>query len=275
MNCTEINEQDLLERYLLRQLSETEQDGFEQHYFECSSCFDQLQIARAIQGNDALDETSKGAGFPPSFLSLSRRWISGVAVIGFVLAGVVLGSWQYHRRNNQPIAQVSSGQGGHVASPDFRSTVSAAPPLITELARIDPPPYTPIVLRGSEDEADRHLQNAMRQYMKRDYASAISGLRESVHMDPKAANANLYLGACYLLTDQTDLAILPLKSVISAHDPTYVEQAHFYLAKAYIRKNDLAAAKSELERTVQLRGDREQEAKRLETELTKLIPTAR
>jgi TolA-binding protein len=132
-----------------------------------------------------------------------------------------------------------------------------------------------MVLRGSEDQASKHFHNAMRQYMRRDYASAIPGLRGAVHLNPQAANANFYLGACYLLNHQTDLAILSLEKVVSDHDPNYAEQAHFYLAKAYIRKGDFAAAKSELERTVQLHGDREQEARKLETQLTQLIPKAR
>ena len=49
MDCKEIVEKDVLERYLHDELSDPEQDAFEHHYFECKDCFEHLQIARAIQ----------------------------------------------------------------------------------------------------------------------------------------------------------------------------------------------------------------------------------
>jgi hypothetical protein len=116
MNCIEISEQEVLERYLLNQLSDSEQDTFEQHYFECSSCFEQLQIARTIQVNAALEKTNEGANFSPSVLSASRSWIWAVAVAGLILAGAVWGPLRYHGRSNPPRAQVSSIREGHVAS---------------------------------------------------------------------------------------------------------------------------------------------------------------
>jgi tetratricopeptide (TPR) repeat protein len=271
MNCTEIADQEVLERYLLRQLSEAEQDAFEQHYFECNSCFEQLQIARAIQEKDGIREASEPAGFSPGSLRLRGNWINSMAVIG-LLAGIVFAAWRYHARDNQPVAQVSPGQSGNVASSELPATGPVASPLIAELARIDPPPFFPIVLRGSESQASERFQDAMREYVRRDYASAIPGLRRVAQMDPQAANANFYLGACYLLINQTDLAIPAFEKTISLHEPNYAGQAHFYLAKAYIRKHDLRAAESELEKTVRLHSDREEEAMKLEKQLQELIP---
>ena len=272
MNCTEIAEQDVLERYLLKQLSEAERDAFEQHYFECNGCFERLQLAGAIQETDGVRGRSKRAGVSSGLLRLPRNWINAVAITGLVLAGVVFAAWRYHMRDNQPSAQVLPGQSGDGASSNVQATPSAALSAVAELARIDPPPYSPVVLRGSEDQASKRFQDAMRQYIRRDYASAIPALRGVVEMDPEAANANFYLGACYLLIDEADLAIPSLEKTISLRDPNYTEQAHFYLAKAYIRKNDVAAARSELERTVRLHGDREEEARKLEKRLTELIP---
>lgn len=273
MKCNEIDEQDVLERYLLKRLSEAEQDAFEQHYFECNSCFERLQLAKAIQETDGVRDPSNRAGFSSVFLGLPRNSINAVTVITLLLAGIAFATWRYHVRDNQSTAQVLREQSRDIASSNVRATTSAVLSPIAELARIDPPPYTPVILRDSEDPASKRFQDAMRPYMRRDYASAIPGLRRVVDMDPKAANANFYLGVCYLFIDQADLAISSLKTTISLHDPNYVEEAHFYLAKAYIRKNDLAAAKSELERTVQLQGDREEEARKLEKRLTELIPT--
>ena len=49
MNCKEVEERDIVEGYLLDRLSEAERDEFELHYFECASCFSQLETARMVQ----------------------------------------------------------------------------------------------------------------------------------------------------------------------------------------------------------------------------------
>ena len=40
---------EILESYLLRRLIEEDRDAFEQHYFECARCFDELQTLQAIR----------------------------------------------------------------------------------------------------------------------------------------------------------------------------------------------------------------------------------
>ena len=49
MNCREVEEQDIVERYFLGQLTDLQRDEFEQHYFECDVCSSQLQTGHAIQ----------------------------------------------------------------------------------------------------------------------------------------------------------------------------------------------------------------------------------
>jgi PadR family transcriptional regulator, regulatory protein PadR len=49
MNCKQVEERDILEGYLLDRLSEAERDEFELHYFECESCFSQLETERMVQ----------------------------------------------------------------------------------------------------------------------------------------------------------------------------------------------------------------------------------
>lgn len=43
MNHQFIEEQDVIERYLLKRLSQEEAEKFEEHYFQCDQCFDALQ----------------------------------------------------------------------------------------------------------------------------------------------------------------------------------------------------------------------------------------
>jgi tetratricopeptide (TPR) repeat protein len=267
MDCKEIVEKDVLERYLHDELSDPEQDAFEHHYFECKDCFEHLQIARAIQEISPREQGLGRTETAPYSPWHYRRWVLGVAVIGLILAAFV-GTRQYRKVRNESMSQPLQNTTAETRNPHLPETIT--PSSITDLARIEPPPYSPIVLRGADDEAAQKFHNAMRHYLNKDYVSAISGLRRVTQISPQAASANFYLGACYLLTNETDLAIQTLSKVISLDDPNYAEPAHFYLAKAYIRKNDLLTARVQLEKTVRLHGDREDEARQLEQQLTQL-----
>lgn len=125
---------------------------------------------------------------------------------------------------------------------------------------MEAPPYSAVVLRGPEDQAQLTFDNAMQHYVRGDYAAAIPGLRAAVNASPKTARFSFYLGACYLLSARTDSAIRSFRQVIFLGDPSYSEPAHFYLAKAYLRRKQTTAAEDELRKTVQLHGSNEAEA---------------
>ena len=110
---------------------------------------------------------------------------------------------------------------------------------------------------------------AMQNYATKDYPKAIPGLRAALKANPQAPSFNFYLGAGYLLTDRTDPAIVYLRKTISLGNPAYSESAHFYLAKAYLKKKDVSAAEEELQKTVQFHGSRETEAEEILRELRK------
>ena len=80
-----------------------------------------------------------------------------------------------------------------VLSPSAPPTQATQPgpagPSLAELARFDPPTYTPAVLRGAQDEAMRKFRVAMKNYQRGDYARAITGLREAAKLNPKDAGA--------------------------------------------------------------------------------------
>jgi Flp pilus assembly protein TadD len=138
-----------------------------------------------------------------------------------------------------------------------------------ELARVEPPPYSDMVLRGAEDAGHEAFRNAMQYYVKGDYPHAIPGVRAAVKASPRTPSFNFYLGACYLLAGQTDLAVVSFRKTVSLNNPAYSESAHFYLAKAYLRKNAVSAADDELQRTIRLRGDHEGEARDILRQLHK------
>jgi predicted negative regulator of RcsB-dependent stress response len=61
-----------------------------------------------------------------------------------------------------------------------------------------------------------------------------------------------------------------LRATIALGDSAYLEEAHLYLAKAFLRRNDLAAAEAQLKTLIQLRGSGSGEAQRLLTQLERL-----
>lgn len=250
MNCKEIEERDVPELYLLDRLTESERDEFEKHYFECESCFVQLQTGLMLQAELRREPSARS----PVGGALQRRmwaWTPAFAVIALLL---VAGIWRSSARKQVP-PQVSSSPSK--ASPEVtaQSQPSSPPaPSFEELARVQPPVYNAVVLRGVEDKAQQTFRDAMQRYAKGDYSNAIPGLRAAVKADPRTARFNFYLGVCYLLTDQTDAAVLSLHKTISLGDPSYSGLAHFYLAKAYLREKDVPAAENELQETIRLRG---------------------
>jgi TolA-binding protein len=168
-----------------------------------------------------------------------------------------VGIWWYSARR-QSSEQISSFPPK--ANPEAKAQSQLPLPAVLsleELARVEPPVYSPLLLRGPEDEGQEAFRQAMQYYVKGDYAKAIHGLRAAAKASPEAARFNFYLGICYLLTGQTDLAIKFLRGATSPGDSAYSEPAHFYLAKAYLKKKDVSRAEDELQAAIQLHGNNE------------------
>jgi tetratricopeptide (TPR) repeat protein len=253
MNCKEVEERNILEGYLLERLSEPEREEFEMHYFECGSCFAQLQTGLTLQTElrrqPAMPARARGAG--------SRRaWVWAPAFATIIVLFISAGLWWYSARNRPSLQQVASPPKVSPNVPVQVQSPSAAPSL-EELARVEPPPYSGLALRGAEDEAHETFRKAMQFYVSRDYGHAIPGVRAAAKASPQNASFDFYLGACYLLAGQTDPAIVSFRRTVSLGDPAYSESAHFYLAKAYLRKNKVARAKEELQKTLQFHGSLE------------------
>lgn len=255
MNCKEVEERDILEGYLLDRLTEPEREEFEKHYVECGSCFSQLQTGLALQielrRQPAMPAQARGA-------SLRRAWL-WVPAFAMIVISCSAGLWWYSAHHRQPSQQIASPPK---VSPNLPVQVQSTPaaPSLEDLARVEPPPYSDVVLRGAEDEAHESFHKAMQFYVKGDYARAIPGVRAAAKANPQNASFNFYLGACYLLAGQTDPAIVSFRKTVSLGDPAYSESAHFYLAKAYLRKKEIARAKDELQKTVQSHGGLQSEA---------------
>ncbi len=275
MDCNQVNEAGVIESYLTGRLDAAQQEAFEEHYFGCPRCFEALATCRVLQQELATSREGLHPEPLPQRLPWRWVWVAGLAAAGIVAA---VGLW---RRDtgpvaptpppvaSRPLAGARPQPGGHPSAP-----IPAAPSL-AELAQVRPPDYTPVTLRGAPDQATQRFHQAMRLYLKSDYRGAIPGLRTALEMNPKAADASFYLAACHLLLGQNDAAVAGLKETIALGDTPYLEDAHFYLAKAFLQKRDVSSAKRELKRITELHGDREEEARDLLRKFQQLKTAAR
>ena len=240
VDCHQIEEQQMIERYIDGTLPETDAEAFEEHYFGCQHCFSELQLrhAAAIElGSQSHSKTSGLAAKAKPF----RVWALLVAA---VLLLTVTGLWLVRQRN--PIE----------LTPSTAALQDPQEKLLQELTRIDePPPYLQATIRGGvEGPAQVKFHQGMSFYQEGKYAEATPYLRAASELDPMLFPSRFYLGISLLMNNQNDEAIQPLLSLSETKENPYFEESNWYLAKAYFRKNDVKTGKDYLEVVAALKG---------------------
>jgi hypothetical protein len=288
MTCEEITQLELMERYLLGRLEQPDRDAFDQHLFECEACFERLQTLRAVRRELAATAGARDAEPERARFSWTWKWALVPAFATVVIVSVIV--WPRVFRSPVQVPAIPGGQsaGGSVTTPPGQGSSGqpssgqpssgqpsqgapgqgqSAAVLLAELGRFEPPPFTPGSLRGVQDTAAARFREGMTLYARRDYRGAIAGLRVAARLDPEAAHATFFLGICYVLGGQHDEGIRALRQTIQLGDSPFLEEAHFYLAKALLQRSDPASARQELTRTIELKGPLEQQARRLLADL--------
>jgi tetratricopeptide (TPR) repeat protein len=249
MSCDEVRRDNVTERYALDRLDEGDRERFERHYLACDTCFRELQVHM-----DLRDVLTGAATHPSTETSGGGRRRRGTAWL--LLAASIflaLGLTWVLRQRGTPVTE---------PIPDETS--------IAELARVSPPEYTPPALRGLEGPAMQRFLEAMEHYVRKDFAAAIPLLEEATRLDPEDPGPEFFLGISFLMTDQSAPAIESLRRTVGLGDTPYLEEAHFYLAKAYLGEGNVASATEELKKIVEMRGDLEEAAADLLLELQDL-----
>jgi anti-sigma factor RsiW len=274
MTCEEITQRELMERYLLGQLEQPERDAFDEHLFECEACFERLQTLRAVRRE--LAATAGALRAEPE--RASRGWIWKWAFVPTFATLVIVSVMVWPRvfqspdSPGAPPATPAGRPAGGVGTPPSGQPPAGQPSSgqapsvgvsLAELGRFEAPPYAAGSLRGSQDAAASRFREGMTQYARGDYRAAIAGLRAAARLDPEAAHASFFLGVSYVLDGQHDEGMRALRQTITLGDSPYLEEAHFYLAKTLLQRNDPVAARQELTRTTELKGPLEQQARRL------------
>ena len=250
MDCDQIEREEIIEKYLTGRLDRAGQEEFEAHYFSCSKCLQKLQVSRLLQeklwekGSEILSRAQKS----PRVWIRRRAWAYSAAAAVLIIAAAALW-WQFGRPGRMPAGKMET------------------PSLLLMLARIEPPLYVPPALRGAADEATERFRMGMKQYQEGHYGVAIPDLQAAAKLNPQAAHIRFFLGICLLLAGQTDAGIEELQKTIALGDSVYLEEAHFYLAKAYLAKDDVGGAKDELNWVLERGGSLKEEAAQILAQL--------
>ena len=89
------------------------------------------------------------------------------------------------------------------------------------------------------------------------------GYTDTAALAPDAAHIRFFLGISHLMAGQDIAAIAELRATTALGDSPYLEEAHWYLAKALLRQKRLAAAEAELRTLIRLQGTGTTEARTL------------
>ena len=260
MSCQRVASDELAEAYLLNRLSEADRDAFEEHCFECTRCFEDLRALEAVGLHLRANSTPQIA--PPARW---RQWLAPAAIAAALVLAVLAVLWRGASNSPEPPVATPAAHpqppqptadAGPVAAPE------PAPPL-EQLARVEPAPYNPGTFRTVPDEATMRFQRGMERYQQADYPGASAELADAAMLDPAAPHIRFFLGVSQLLSGETAKAIDSLRATAALGDTPYLEESHFYLAKAFLRTGNVAAAQAQLKQAAALDGSKRAEANRM------------
>lgn len=101
--------------------------------------------------------------------------------------------------------------------------------------------------RGSDPVLDTELKSAFEAYNARNFDAAFKTFEGIEKMDSGNVTARFYLSMCALATGKVDLAIPRLQSLADQSGHPYRSQSRWYLALAYLQKDQVEHARKLLE----------------------------
>ncbi len=258
MNCDQFQKNATPERYLRGQLSESERDEFELHYFSCDLCYTELEALR-LAGAELKQR-------PPERFQPAREksaswwswwWAAPVAAAAayavFVVAGPSLRAPEQQRQQRE-ITQAPP------ASP-------ASDLQLLALAKFDPPPYAEAHMRGAvtPEPAGSRFLTAMRPYQAGDYRQASALLEPLLALDKSKSPPQVlfYAAGCRLLNGDAAGAEQGATQLIAMGETSYLEEAYWMRAKARFALRKLDAGRDDLRKLASLKGDWETKANQL------------
>ena len=203
--CVAIEERAVVERYAARTLSESETELFEEHLLTCATCQSEVRLAAGIRAG------LSAAGRP--------------------------------RRTSRFVAGAGAGLAIAASIAVLLIVQSEPEPYLIELGAVaERPIYLGVPVRGVGSESDSLFTAAMSSYGAADFQDAEVQLRRVVALDDDALPAHFFLGATLLELGRPDEAETQFAWVVQRGETQYVQEAHYYRAKALLRLGRAAEA---------------------------------
>lgn len=256
MSCSRGRNDDLASRYVLGELTEDERDAFEQHFMVCPDCLGLMKTLAELPA--VLREPSRRSTGPAHL----PAWTWAVAATLFAAVGVSL----VLRHAPEPLVPPPTPPLPVQASPGPAASGSAVPapsaavsdaPSLEMLARVEPPRYLPLTMRGQA--TDPAFDEAMAFYARARYPEAAARLAPLAEGDPQA---RFFRGVALLMSGDGE-AMAELERTAALEARPWSLAARYFLAKAHLRQRDVVAAQRELALVVAARGAYASEARRL------------
>ena len=259
-------------QYVEGTLPEVEAGRLEDHYFSCPACRHVIQTLQTA--------AEEFAAMPvvaiPAMRRSMLRWPAPAWSLGAVAAMLLIG-WVAYKNlaPKAPQPNVARIQPAQQVQPAIALPSKPAPPpshaakepiRLSQLADLTLPAYVVPTLRG--ERFDPRFAEGMKEYAKGDCKGAIKVLSQLPAEDAETRTAEFYAGACQLhLNDYASAATL-LHKVADQKNAPRQEAALYLLAQVALAQDDLAAAHTYLERTINLRGDMEERARALDLRIS-------
>jgi tetratricopeptide (TPR) repeat protein len=238
-------------------LAETDAERFEEHYFECPVCLEQLESLQAVRVQLARNPV------PVVPLAASRvlawpSWGRAAAVAAAVLVAGLVGLRIFVHPATSPAGTGKVPAQSLPAAKPLQPAAAPAPAL-AQLADMAAPAYVAMALRG--ESRDAHFESGMQAYQAGNWSRALEDLKQVPTQSLDGLAARFYLGACQMQLGQFDRAAASLRSVAGSEDAPEQESALYYLAQIALREQRMSLARQYLTRTIALHGDLELRAR--------------
>lgn len=257
MSCSWGRDDDRASRYVLGELQEDERETFELHFLECPDCLGLMQALAELPAVLA-EQPLRSAG--PARLP---AWAWAAAATLFAAVGVSLVLRHAPEplvpppTPPPPLVRPSPGPIASESPAPLPSPAKRAAPALDVLARVEPPRYLPLTMRGQAP--DPAFEEAMAFYARARYAEAAERLAPLAEGDPQS---RFFRGVALLMAGDGE-AIAELERTAALEVRPWSVAARYFLAKAHLRRQDVAAARRELALVVAAEGAYASEARRL------------
>lgn len=287
MTCDKLTD-DEIEAYLAGTLGDADMTRVELHMFDCTACFDTIEVLRAARVALHADTPSRVAWWQSKTFALAASVAAVVAVAGLVRytrqpAPVRVASSHTVTAPApvEPTPAVPNSAPAAVAPAPVQPEAIAAPRTVSRtpsrtpadalrrLVTFDAPPVLALTVRSSDQrpEVSPAMSAALKAYMQGEFRAAFKGFSALEPAERDLPASQYFGGIAALKSGRAAEARRWLERASQADHPTTAVEAWFYLAYAHLQAGDATPAIRALDTYIELDGDKVAAARTLRADV--------